>query len=147
MQLAEEVREVNELNGWFDVDRTFGDDVALLHSEVSEAFEEHRDGASPTNTRYSMKMDEEGQRLAALYGLAEDFIFPDDEELYTERCRALQRDHPELFKPEGIPSELADVFIRLVDTAGRYGIDLDAAVAEKLVYNRGRGYRHGGKVL
>lgn len=34
---------VNEANGWFEEDRTFGDDVALLHSEVSEMLEAYRD--------------------------------------------------------------------------------------------------------
>lgn len=29
--------------GWYDTDRTFGDDIALLHSEVSEALEAYRD--------------------------------------------------------------------------------------------------------
>lgn len=33
---------INEANGWFDSARTFGDDIALLHSEVSEAFEAFR---------------------------------------------------------------------------------------------------------
>ncbi len=42
--LEEKVREVNEKNGWFEKDRTFGEDIALLHSEVSEALEAFRDG-------------------------------------------------------------------------------------------------------
>lgn len=37
-----QVRSTNEANGWFDDERTFGDDIALLHSEVSEAFEAYR---------------------------------------------------------------------------------------------------------
>lgn len=36
------VLEVNTANGWFDSERTFGDDIALLHTEVSEAFEAYR---------------------------------------------------------------------------------------------------------
>jgi NTP pyrophosphatase (non-canonical NTP hydrolase) len=42
-EMQAEVREVNEANGWFDSDRSFGDGIALLHSEVSEAFEAYRD--------------------------------------------------------------------------------------------------------
>ncbi len=40
----EEVYAVNEANGWFEADRTVGDDIALLHSEVSEMLEAYRDG-------------------------------------------------------------------------------------------------------
>lgn len=47
-------------------------------------------------------------------------------------------------KPCGIPSELADIVIRTADLCGRWGIDLDAAIAEKLAYNATRPYRHGG---
>jgi NTP pyrophosphatase (non-canonical NTP hydrolase) len=48
-------------------------------------------------------------------------------------------------KPEGLPSELADIFIRLVDTAESFGIDLEAAVREKHAFNATRPHRHGGK--
>lgn len=36
------VKEVNVMNGWFEANRTFGDEVALLHSEVSEMLEAFR---------------------------------------------------------------------------------------------------------
>ena len=41
--MAHEVEDVNRRNGWYDETRTFGDDIALLHSEVSEMFEAFRD--------------------------------------------------------------------------------------------------------
>jgi hypothetical protein len=50
-------------------------------------------------------------------------------------------------KPEGVPSELADTLIRVLDTAGEYGIDLAQIVQEKLAYNSTRGYRHGGRAF
>ena len=50
-------------------------------------------------------------------------------------------------KPEGLPSELADIVIRVADLCGALGIDLDAAVREKLDYNRTRTHRHGGRAL
>lgn len=108
--LAEQIQNVNRLNGWFEVARTPGEDAALLHSEVSEFFEEVRKGSRP------------------------------DENYYTTDSNGNT-------KPEGIPSELADVIIRALDTAYRWGIDIDDAVAEKLAYNATRGHRHGGKVL
>ena len=36
------VTEINKANGWFESDRSFGDDISLLHTEVSEAFEAYR---------------------------------------------------------------------------------------------------------
>jgi NTP pyrophosphatase (non-canonical NTP hydrolase) len=48
-------------------------------------------------------------------------------------------------KPEGVPSELADVVIRALDAADAWGIDLGAVIEEKLAYNATRGHRHGGK--
>lgn len=38
-------------NGWDD-ERSVGEDVALMHSELSEALEEHRNGARPDQTYY-----------------------------------------------------------------------------------------------
>ena len=46
-----------------------------------------------------------------------------------------------------MPSELADVVIRIGDICGYYGIDLEVAIQEKLEYNKSRSYRHGNKVL
>ena len=48
-------------------------------------------------------------------------------------------------KPEGIPSELADIVIRIADLAGQYDIPLGKAINEKLAFNRTRSYRHGDK--
>lgn len=39
---AEIIHNINTKNGWFESYRTFGDDIALLHSEVSEMFEAYR---------------------------------------------------------------------------------------------------------
>ena len=48
-------------------------------------------------------------------------------------------------KPEGIPTELADVIIRCFDMADFYGIDLEAAILEKHEFNKKRPYKHGKK--
>ena len=50
-------------------------------------------------------------------------------------------------KPEGVPSELADIVIRALDFADARDIDLGAAIEEKIAYNATRGTRHGGKSL
>ena len=55
-----QVREVNEANGWFESDRTVGDDVALLHSEVSEMLEAYRDGGLRDQTAPAASPDGTG---------------------------------------------------------------------------------------
>jgi hypothetical protein len=45
-----DVFAVNQANGWFEDDRTVGDDIALLHSEVSEMLEAYRDGGLADQT-------------------------------------------------------------------------------------------------
>jgi NTP pyrophosphatase (non-canonical NTP hydrolase) len=47
------------------------------------------------------------------------------------------------YKPEGVPSELADVVIRVLDFCYTEGIDLEAIIEEKLRYNATRAYKHG----
>jgi NTP pyrophosphatase (non-canonical NTP hydrolase) len=51
----------------------------------------------------------------------------------------------QLQKPEGVGSEFADIFIRLLDCSNRFGIDLAAEVERKMDFNATRSYRHGGK--
>jgi NTP pyrophosphatase (non-canonical NTP hydrolase) len=125
--MAEEVTEVNIANGWFESSRSFGDDIALLHSEVTEMLEAYRDGH--LTNRYKFESED---------GFA--YAVPGDPNF--ERWAAAK-----LPKPEGLPSEAADVLVRLLDTCKRYDIDLFAAWREKLDYNRTRGHRHGGKTL
>lgn len=50
-------------------------------------------------------------------------------------------------KPEGVPSELADAVIRILDLSEEFGIDLEQAIAEKMAFNETRPYRHGGKKM
>lgn len=115
--MTAEVREVNTALGWRTGENTFGDYIALLHSELSEALEAYRD--------YRLE-DMTGKVDAALgtVGLGG----------YTA-------------KPIGVGSEFADVLVRLLDTCDVYGIDLEAEFARKMAYNRTRPYQHGGRTL
>lgn len=46
-------------------------------------------------------------------------------------------------KPKGVPSEMADIIIRTLDACAAWGIDIDAAVREKVEYNATRPALHG----
>lgn len=118
-ELEQEIFEINDANGWFEQDRSVGDDIALIHSEVSEMLEAFRD-----------------------HGLAD---MTAGEKAYVETLDG----HRDVLlpKPTGFGSECADVLIRLLDTCRRRGIDLAFEVERKNEFNRHRGYRHGGKLL
>jgi len=120
-------------------DATFGEDMALIHSEVSEALEDFRDGKLPHEMTYAEKKvaghDDSGNTIhyqthfATMYG--------EDNTDTTMKPR----------KPCGIPSELADIIIRVLHVAGKHGVDIERAVREKTEYNESRPIKHGGKVL
>lgn len=116
-ELAQRVYEVNVANGWFEGDRRFGEDIALLHSEVSEMLEAYRQWGIEDAT-------------------------PDVNQTLT-----MNPPIKVIPKPEGVGSEAADVLVRLLDTCLRYDIDLLAEFERKLTYNASRGFRHGGKKL
>lgn len=104
--LVKEIHTTAKEKGWWDEPRSFGDIIALCHSELSEALDEYCNGSKIHQT----------------------YIASDG-------------------KPEGVPVELADVLIRIFDACGYYNIDIASAVKTKVEYNKGRPYRHGGKVL
>ena len=96
---------------------TFGERIALLHSEVSEALEAWREWGLRDAT-HDLCLEAAGECLS-----------------------------PVLPKPEGVGAEFADVLIRLLDDAFVAGIDLEAEYERKMTYNRTRPYRHGGKPI
>jgi NTP pyrophosphatase (non-canonical NTP hydrolase) len=124
---AAEVYRINYEKGWFDSDRTFGEDIALLHSEVSEALEAFRE--------FGLKRYYEVKSLDPGLG-----TYRQDDNDGSPIGRPTH-------KPCGVASELADVLVRLLDTCFRYEIDLGNEFVKKLAYNDTRPFRHGGKNL
>lgn len=118
--------------GWWNEvpERSFGDQIALMHSELSEALEEYRSpkeflaDVPPFNPYTSIYVNVWGGPTTPEIG----------QTLSTETL-----------KPEGIAVEFADVLIRIADTCGRYDIPLEEALSLKLAYNETRPVRHGGK--
>lgn len=117
-ELAKEVHQNAIEHGWWKEERSFGEIIALCHSELSEALEEYR------NARPSIYVD--------------DF---ENCKRITDVSEFAGR------KPEGVATELADCIIRILDYCGRTGIDIDEAIRIKHEYNKTRPYRHGGKVI
>lgn len=115
-ELAKKVHKTAISKGWWDenmihasacpyvIPKSIGDQFANFHAEISEAWEEYRNGK----------------------GMNEIYVIDG--------------------KPEGVPIELADLLIRVLDTCAAYEIDIEKAIAEKMEYNLGRSYRHGGKL-
>ena len=103
-ELVKRAHENSVKHGFWKKDRDFGEVISLMHSELSEAFEEYRKGKGFNESYY----EEDG-------------------------------------KVCGIPSELADVIIRIFDFCGGNDIDLEKIILEKMEYNETRPYKHGNK--
>lgn len=116
---AKEIHENAVNNGWWDEPRSFGEIIALCHSELSEALEEYRSGKPMTY-------------FACECGVKTDTQYV---------CCGKK------MKPEGVAVEMADCIIRILDWCGKEGIDIEEIIRIKHEYNKTRPYRHGGKVL
>lgn len=100
-----------------------GNKLMLIITEVTEAHEQLRNGHPVEQTYYPTK--------------------PADGADFTNADLSHSAVVEGIYKPEGVPSELADTVIRAFDFAGKYGIDLGAMIFEKLAYNATRPFKHG----
>jgi len=92
-------------NGFCEHTPSIPAQLCLIHSEVSEALEDFRNGDMKTSVNETTN------------------------------------------KPEGFPSECADIVIRVMDMCKRLGIDLELEIVKKMKYNLTREWRHGGKAV
>jgi NTP pyrophosphatase (non-canonical NTP hydrolase) len=63
--------------------------------------------------------------------------------IHSEVSEALEADRKGWH--DNFTEELADICIRVFDLCGSLNIDLEKAILEKMEYNKGRTYKHGGK--
>lgn len=121
-EFAKEVHENAVAHGWWETARSFPEVAALIHSEVSEALEEWRDGNPAI------------YGCCGIPGAVCEFEGACNKDEKTGTC-----------KPEGVAVELCDAIIRILDYLAYMGVDVEAVLMAKHEYNKGREYRHGGK--
>ncbi len=131
--LAQEIHENAVNHGWWDEPRRFPEIAALIHSEISEALEEYRDGKP---MMYCGSQSKECE-IAPFTGKIEI-----NGKEYNSPCPACESENR---KPERLAVELADAIIRILDYTASEGIDIEAVIIAKHAYNKTRPYRHGGK--
>lgn len=119
--LAEDIHRNAVAHGWWDDSPSFGEIVALCHSELSEALERFRDGE------------------ALVHGCCGHCG-------HEEQCEQDVRSEGSC-KPEGVAVEMVDCIMRILDWCAHEGVDVDEILRLKHEYNRTRPYRHGGKAL
>jgi len=112
---VDESGRIAEEHGWDEREVPFPETLALIHSELSEALEEYR----------------QGHEYAYVY-------YP----TMVQDIPVEERGRP--FKPEGISVEIIDVLIRIFHWASINEINLGEVLSLKSSYNDARPYRHGG---
>lgn len=118
---AKEVHQNAVDHGFWEKEPSFGEIIALCHSELSEALEAYR------------------QKMPLVY-----FI---DETADTDGSIEKDMSSYNGQKLEGIATEMIDCILRILDWCGANSIDVENLLCLKHEYNKTRPYKHGGKAL
>lgn len=150
----------NCLNDWHS------NKYMLIVSEAAEAHDEIRNGHAPDETYYPTKLGtggwQDGQQMIAWcdtcgWGISINQVKPalksgarTPEGIALDHQQSLDREShtvqwAKAHKPEGVPSEVADIVIRAFDYAYLAGFSLADIIKEKMDYNATRAFMHGKK--
>lgn len=108
--------------GWWESEIELPEQIALMHSELSEALEEWRTYGLDRMVYYK-------------------HTYPCVSTANTPSCAKCG-----ITKPEGVAVELVDCIIRIMDTLEHYNVPIEELIEAKVRYNETRPYRHGGKL-
>ncbi len=154
--LQRESFETAKAKGWHDDDdqepseavRLVAERALAIRAVCADIEEIRRNGTATPMAKMSFVkshtkvLSPRQVRTIAWLGLLCTEVAEAIDDVVAERWEATTREDG---KPEGLPSEMADILIRACDSAGALGIDLEAALRAKIAFNRSRPYRHGGK--
>lgn len=127
-QLVEKSHAMSRAKGWWDeFMETVDGAVFRITDEATR--ERIRSATMTLGTKLMLIVTEVSEAMECVRD--DDLVMRYDEEKHG--------------KPEGLPSELADIVIRVADLAGALGIDLEDAIKVKMAFNKRRRHRHGGR--